>query len=187
MEKNKVKKYFPIIIGILFLLAYSATFNQNKKGEVIKLNYYIYAENGKLIETNDPNVIENNTILNSKTTFLLGYKQFPPNIEERMLQTVPGDFIQVKLKPTEAYGEYKKNLNYSVNTLEVEKEIGQKPYVGLIVYINTFRINITQVDYDGNSTLDANIQHAGEEILYKAKIIEITKTKITEKQEITKN
>lgn len=175
-EKNLNKIWTPILLLAIFLILGNTIAAQNQKGDIIKIKYYVYDENSKLIETNDlSESFGTNATIDPRQTFLLGYNQFPKKVERRLITSSPGDYLTFTLTPEEAFGTYDQNKTSTINTSTIRKAIGEEPYTGEIIIVNNQIAKVTRVYYNETSVVDLNPDYAGQTIKYKIIIKEIRK------------
>ncbi len=175
-EKTLSRIFTPIILIAVFYILGSTLVSQNQKGDIIKIKYYVYDENSRLIETNDlVQSFGTNATVTSKETFLLGYDQFPKQVEQKLITSSPGDYLVFTLPPEEAFGNYYQNKTYTVNTSMIRNAIGEEPYAGEKVIANNQIAKITAVYDNQTSIVDFNPDYAGQTIRYKIIVTEVRK------------
>jgi FKBP-type peptidyl-prolyl cis-trans isomerase 2 len=138
-----------------------------KKGDIIKVEY---------LGTLDDGTIFDSTVKNGGVPlkFEVGAGNIISGFDNSVIGKSVGDEYELRLNPSEAYGDYKDGLLQSISKDQFPPE--QEPKVGMLVLLvgtqgQPFPATIKEVE-DDIVTLDLNHPMAGKELNFKIKIVE---------------
>jgi FKBP-type peptidyl-prolyl cis-trans isomerase 2 len=138
-----------------------------KKGDIIKVEYLGTLDDGMIFDSTGKNG-------GVPLKFEVGAGQVIPGFDNSVIGKSVGEEFEIRLNPSEAYGEYKDGLNQCISKDQFPPE--QEPKVGMMVLLagpqgHPFPATIKQID-DDIVTLDLNHPMAGKELNFKIKIVE---------------
>ena len=144
-----------------------------KKGDLIAASYEGRFEDGEIFDASSKEGHEH------PLEFTAGIGQVVPGFDNAILGLEKGQEKEFTLKPSEAYGEYNKQLQQKVPRDQLPKD--QEPEVGMTIIAKTpdgsqFPIQITAVN-EKEVTLDMNHPLAGKTLIFKIKILDINHEK----------
>lgn len=139
-----------------------------KKGDKVKIDYEGKLEDGTVFDSSEKH--------GKPLEFEVGAGQIIKGFEEAVTGMKKGEEKEVKLAPTEAYGDHNPQLSRKIPRDKLPKEPEPKP--GMVLAIGTpdgkqFPAKIMEVS-DTEVTLDLNHPLAGKTLVFKIKIVEIT-------------
>lgn len=136
-----------------------------ERGKKLCLEYAVFLENGKVIDTNvgeDPLV------------FKLGDHQILPALENEITKANIGEIIKITLTPDKAYGEIDKNAYHEVALEAIPEELR---YQGASISVvdntgNQFNTTISMVGKE-SVVMDFNHPLAGKTLTFELKVIKV--------------
>jgi FKBP-type peptidyl-prolyl cis-trans isomerase SlyD len=134
--------------------------------KVVTFNYRLADSEGTLIETT-----ENKEPL----SFISGYKQILPKLEEAISGMIIGSKKDVKLSAADAYGEFDDKAVQQVNRSQFPEELNIE--VGMSYIANSpdgkqMQFVITDVN-DDDVTIDFNHQLAGKDLEFNVELLDV--------------
>lgn len=117
-------------------------------------------------------------------TFVVGAKQVIPGFDSAVLGMKDGEEKEVTIKPEEAYGEKRDDLEKEIPRNVLPKE--QEPKAGMTLLMGTpdgrqFPVQIKKVGEE-NITIDLNHPMAGKTLIFKIKIVKIEEADSTKSE-----
>lgn len=140
-----------------------------KKGDLVALNYEGRFENGTVFDSSSHGGHDH------PLEFKAGEGQVVSGFDNEVIGMSKGEEKEFTLKPSEAYGEHKKELEQKIPRSQLPKEA--EPEVGMTLMVGTpdgnqFPVQITAVDKD-SITIDLNHPMAGKTLIFKIKIVDV--------------
>ena len=137
-----------------------------KKGNKIKVEYTGTLDDGTVFDTSEGK---------KPLEFEVGSGQIIKGFDDAVTGMKKGEEKEIKLKPTEAYGDHNPQLIKKVPRDKLPA--GKEPKVGMMLALGTpdgrkFPAKITEVT-DKEVTLDLNHPLAGKTLIFKIKVIEV--------------
>ncbi|MEM8629370.1 MAG: FKBP-type peptidyl-prolyl cis-trans isomerase [Chlamydiota bacterium] len=136
-----------------------------EKGQRIELEYSVFLENGKVIDSN---------VGGAPLSFHLGMHQILPALEEVLVDLSKGDSKTVTLQPTQAYGEIDPSAFQEVDASAIPEDLR---YQGAVLGVqddegNQYRIRIESVS-DQVAVIDFNHPLAGKTLTFQMRIMDV--------------
>ncbi len=137
-----------------------------KKGEWIKVEYIGTFDDGKVFDSTEQNE-------GLPLKFQVGEGQLIKGFDNSVIGKEPGEEYTIKLKPSEAYGEYKEGLTQKVPKDQFPK--GPEPQSGMMLMAmgpqGQMLASIKSIEED-DVIIDLNHPMAGKVLNFKIKIVE---------------
>jgi len=138
-----------------------------KVGDIIKVEYVGTFDDGTIFDSTERNG-------GIPLKFEVGIGQIIPGFDKSVIDKSVGDEFNIRLKPSEAYGEYKEGMTQSISKDQFPPE--QEPKAGLMILLmgpqgQPIPATIKEVE-DDLVTIDLNHPMAGKVLNFKIKIIE---------------
>src|SRR3989344_1954061 len=140
-----------------------------KKGDLVAISYTGKFENGDVFDSSVHDGHEH------PLEFRAGEGQVVPGFDKAIMGMEKNEEKEFTLKPEEAYGRHKEELQQKIPRSQLPKE--KEPEAGMTIIASTpdgrqFPVKITAVDKE-TVTLDLNHPLAGKTLVFKIKIIDI--------------
>ena len=138
-----------------------------KQGDIIKVEYTGTFDDGTIFDSTKANG-------GIPLKFEVGAGQIIPGFDNSVVGKSVGNEFNIRLEPSEAYGEYKEGMTQSVSKDQFPPE--QEPKAGLMILLmgpkgQPVPASIKEVE-DDIVTIDLNHPMAGKVLNFKIKIIE---------------
>jgi len=138
-----------------------------KAGDIIKVEYVGSFDDGTIFDSTEING-------SIPLKFEVGAEQIIPGFDNSVVGKSVGDEYDIRLEPSEAYGEYKEGIMQSIPKDQFPPE--QEPEAGLMILLigpqgQPVPATIKEVN-DDIVTIDLNHPMAGKVLNFKIKIIE---------------
>jgi FKBP-type peptidyl-prolyl cis-trans isomerase 2 len=138
-----------------------------KKGDIIKVEYVGTFDDGSVFDSTQMNG-------GSPLKFEVGAGQLIPGFDNSVIGKSVGDEYNIRLNPSEAYGDYKEGMTQSISKDQFPPE--QEPEVGLMILLmgpqgQPIPATIKGVD-DDIVTIDLNHPMAGKVLNFKIKVVQ---------------
>lgn len=137
-----------------------------KRGEWIKVEYIGTFDDGTVFDSTEQNE-------GLPLKFQVGEGQLIKGFDNSVIGKEPGEEYIIKLKPSEAYGEYKEGLTQKVPKDQLPK--GPEPQSGMMLMVmgpqGQMFASIKSIEED-DVTIDLNHPMAGKVLNFKIKIVE---------------
>lgn len=150
-----------------------------EKGKIVKLDYEGRFEDGKVFDTSKQAGQER------PLEFILGNRMVVPGFEKAVEGMEIGEEKEFTLKPEDAYGERREELEQKVPKEMFPKE--KEPKIGMTLIMGTptgqqIPATIKKIE-DKEITLDLNHPLAGKTLVFKIKILDVKDAPVEEKVE----
>ena len=137
-----------------------------KRGEWIRVEYIGIFDDGTVFDSTELNE-------GLPLKFQVGEGQLITGFDNSVIGKEPGEEYTIKLKPSEAYGEYKEGLTQKVPKDQLPK--GPEPQSGMMLMVmgpqGQMFASIKSIEED-DVTIDLNHPMAGKVLNFKIKIVE---------------
>lgn len=137
-----------------------------KRGEWIKVEYIGTFDDGTVFDSTEKNE-------GLPLKFQVGEGQLITGFDNSVIGKEPGEEYTIKLKPSEAYGEYKEGLTQRVPKDQLPK--GPEPQLGMMLMVmgpqGQMLASIKSIEED-DVIIDLNHPMAGKVLNFKIKIVE---------------
>ncbi|TKJ23707.1 MAG: peptidylprolyl isomerase [Promethearchaeota archaeon Loki_b32] len=138
-----------------------------KEGDIIKVEYVGTFDDGTIFDSTEANG-------DIPLKFEVGTGQIIPGFDNSVVGKHIGDEFNIRLEPSEAYGEYKEGMTQSISKDQFPPE--QEPKAGLMILLmgpqgQPVPATIKEVE-DDIVIIDSNHPMAGKVLNFKIKIIE---------------
>lgn len=138
-----------------------------KEGDIIKVEYTGTFDDGAIFDSTEING-------SIPLKFEVGAGQIIPGFNNSVIGKSVGEEFDIRLEPSDAYGEYKEGMTQSISKDQFPPE--QEPKVGLMILLmgpqgQPVPATIKEVE-DDIVTIDLNHPMAGKVLNFKIKIIE---------------
>ena len=139
-----------------------------KKGDKVKIEYTVSLDDGTVFDSSESH--------GKPLEFEAGAGKLLKGFEEAVIGMEKGEEKEIKLQPSEAYGEHNPDLIKKVPRDKLPKE--QEPKPGMMLVMNLpdgaqLPTRIVEVT-DETVTLDLNHPLAGKTLNFKIKVVEIS-------------
>ncbi len=146
-----------------------------EKGDIIRLQYDSFTEDGKLIETTDAEKAKSSGIFDEHTVYkpmvvIVGSGRLLKPLEEEIIKSNVGEEKEILIQPQDAFGVRDPNNVKVISRRELDRR-EVEPEIGKVVKIGDKYGRITTVS-PGRVVVDFNHPLAGKAIKYKFKILE---------------
>ncbi len=150
--------------------AYSSVVSMIEKGNKISVDYEGRLGSGEIFDSSKHGEHSH------PIEFVVGSGEVIQGFDNAVLGMNKGEEKEFTINPEDAYGEYNDKLKQEVPRASLPKE--QEPKEGMILIVQTpqggMPVKIKQVKDDG-VVLDLNHPLAGKKLIFKIKILEISK------------
>ena len=140
-----------------------------KKGDKVKIDYEGRLEDGEVFDSSKKH--------NKPMEIEVGSGQVIPGFEKALMGMKKGEEKEIKLKPSEAYGDHNPQLIQNVPRDRFPKEGNLKDGVMVLMSLpdgNQIPAKVVKVSKD-SVKLDFNHPLAGKTLIFKIKVIEISR------------
>jgi FKBP-type peptidyl-prolyl cis-trans isomerase 2 len=136
-----------------------------KKGDIVKVDYVGKFDNGEVFDDSKRH--------GAPLEFQLGAGEVVPGFEKAVEGMNIGEEKEVKIKPTEGYGERRKELEQKIPRKQLPAD--KEPKVGMMLAVplpngQKFPAKITEVSSE-SVTIDLNHPLAGKTLCFKIKLV----------------
>ena len=138
-----------------------------KEGDIIKVEYVGTFDDGSIFDSTEANG-------DNPLKFEVGAGQIIPGFDNSVVGKNVGDEFNIRLEPSEAYGEYKEGMTQSISKDQFPPE--QEPKAGLMIMLmgpqgQPIPATIKEVE-DDIVIIDSNHPMAGKILNFKIKVVE---------------
>ena len=138
-----------------------------KEGDIIKVEYVGTFDDGSIFDSTEANG-------DNPLKFEVGAGQIIPGFDNSVVGKNVGDEFNIRLEPSEAYGEYKEGMTQSISKDQFPPE--QEPKAGLMIMLmgpqgQPIPATIKEVE-DDIVIIDSNHPMAGKVLNFKIKVVE---------------
>ena len=136
-----------------------------KEGDIIKVEYVGTFDDGSIFDSTEANG-------DNPLKFEVGAGQIIPGFDNSVVGKNVGDEFNIRLEPSEAYGEYKEGMTQSIS----KDQFPQEPKAGLMIMLmgpqgQPVPATIKEVE-DDIVIIDSNHPMAGKILNFKIKVVE---------------
>lgn len=139
---------------------------QAKAGDTVKVHYEGLLNDGSVFDS---------SFGSEPFEFVLGQEMVIPGFENAVIGMSVGESKSVAISPEEGFGDYREDLQITVERIEMPADIDPKLGMRLEIRFNEDEVRyfiITKLTED-TVTLDGNHPLAGQEIVLKIELLEI--------------
>jgi len=135
-------------------------------GDTVKVDYEGRFLDGNVFDKSAPK---------SPLEFTLGAGQIIKGFEQAVIGMKLNEEKTVTIEPKDAYGEYDKDLIWSISTKELN-DVMIKPKIGMVLKVEGRPGTVIATD-ENTTMVDMNHKLAGKTLVFKIKLVGITKAK----------